>query len=273
MAPTQTARPGKLGQTPGLPPPSPGDRSRAAIARQSPRQIAGAWRIDEALRAGDPIGLVLIHRDAADPAARAVAGRAAQAGIRVRRVTAGVLRRLSRGSVPDEILALAGPPPATDLREVLARPGAIWLLAGLSYPSNAGAAIRTAEVSGAGAVIIDGPFNNAARRAALRFSVRGDWFMPVLWHDAHAVLDAAEATARPVIGVELTGTRAPWEIDLTADPLFVVGGETDGIPTHVLDRCPQTIRIPMRGFIPSYNLQAAMAAIAVERLRQLGESP
>ncbi len=244
-----------------------------AIVKQSPRQIAGASRIDAALRAGNPIGLVLILRDAVDPAARPVAGRAAEAGIRVRRVTAGVLRRLSRESVPDEILALAGPPPGTGLGEVLARPGAIWLLAGLSYPSNAGAAIRTAEVSGAGAVIIDGPFNNASRRAALRFSVRGDWFMPVLWHDAHAVLDAAAGTTRPIIGVELSGRRAPWEIDLTANPVFVVGGETNGIPADVLDRCPQTVRIPMLGFIPSYNLQAAVAAIAVERLRQLGESP
>lgn len=242
-------------------------------ANQSHRQIAGARRIDEALRAGDPIGLVLIHRDAVDPAARAVASRAAQAGIRVRRVTAGVLRRLSRENVPDEILALEGPPPETNLGAVFARPGAIWLLAGLSYPSNAGAAIRTAEVSGAAAVIIDGPFNNSARRAALRFSVRGDWFMPVLWHDAHAALDAADGTARPIIGVELTGSCAPWEIDLTADPVFVVGGETNGIPADVLDRCPQTVRIPMRGFIPSYNLQAAMAAIAAERLRQLGEPP
>ena len=28
------------------------------------------------------------------------------------------------------------------------------------------------------------------------------------------------------------------------------------------------LRIPMRGFMPSYNLQAAMAAVASERLRQ-----
>jgi tRNA G18 (ribose-2'-O)-methylase SpoU len=38
----------------------------------------------------------------------------------------------------------------------------------------------------------------------------------------------------------------------------------------VLERCDAVARLPVRGFIPSYNLQAAVAAVALERLRQLG---
>jgi tRNA G18 (ribose-2'-O)-methylase SpoU len=53
--------------------------------------------------------------------------------------------------------------------------------------------------------------------------------------------------------------------------LFVLGGERHGIPREVLDQCDDVIRIPMLGFIPSYNLQAAMAAVASERLRQISE--
>jgi tRNA G18 (ribose-2'-O)-methylase SpoU len=41
------------------------------------------------------------------------------------------------------------------------------------------------------------------------------------------------------------------------------------VPPEVLEACDLTVRIPMRGFIPSYNLQAAMAIVAGERLRQL----
>jgi tRNA G18 (ribose-2'-O)-methylase SpoU len=40
----------------------------------------------------------------------------------------------------------------------------------------------------------------------------------------------------------------------------------------VLDTCDGAIRIPMRGFIPSYNLQAAMAIVVGEHLRQLALS-
>jgi tRNA G18 (ribose-2'-O)-methylase SpoU len=51
--------------------------------------------------------------------------------------------------------------------------------------------------------------------------------------------------------------------------LLVVGGETHGIPEAVLRACDGAIRIPMAGFIRSYNLQAAVAIVAAERTRQL----
>jgi tRNA G18 (ribose-2'-O)-methylase SpoU len=49
----------------------------------------------------------------------------------------------------------------------------------------------------------------------------------------------------------------------------VIGNEREGIAPSLLTRCAAVARIPMAGFVPSYNVQAAMAAIAVERLRQL----
>jgi tRNA G18 (ribose-2'-O)-methylase SpoU len=69
------------------------------------------------------------------------------------------------------------------------------------------------------------------------------------------------------------GTRAPHQVDLSEPLLLIVGGERQGIPREVLDACDGAIRIPMRGFIPSYNLQAAMAIVVGEHLRQLALSP
>jgi TrmH family RNA methyltransferase len=232
------------------------------------RQIAGPARIHAALLSGVPVGLVLVRREAKNPAVADVVDLAAESGIRVRRVSAAVLGRVSQSDTPAEILALVGRAPGADLDGVLAGTGAVWLLVGVTYPSNAGMAIRTAEVSGADGVIVDAGFDAAARRFALRISVRSDWYMPVLWKGAQEVLDVADRAGRRVIGIEHVGKESPWEIDLTGAALFVVGGEADGIPPEVLERCHQTVRIPMAGFIPSYNLQAAMAAVAVERLRQ-----
>jgi hypothetical protein len=48
------------------------------------RQIASASQIDAALRSGTPVGLILVQRDAKDPALLAVMERAASLGIRVR---------------------------------------------------------------------------------------------------------------------------------------------------------------------------------------------
>ena len=73
-----------------------------------------------------------------------------------------------------------------------------------------------------------------------------------------------------MIALEDVGDAAPWDVDLTVPALFVLGGERHGIPAEVLAAADRVLRIPMQGFIPSYNLQAAMAAVALERLRQLG---
>jgi TrmH family RNA methyltransferase len=237
----------------------------------SGRQIAGASDIEAALRAGAPIVLLLVQRDAKDPAVPELAGRAGGAGIRIREVSAGVLRRMSHVEPPAEILALVGRSPEAGLEDLLAGSGAVWLLVDVAYPGNVGMAIRTAEVSGADGIIIDAAFDHSGRKFALRTSVRTDWYMPVLWERANTVLDRAAATGRRIIGIEDVGTRAPWETDLTGRVLLIVGGETDGIPAALLERCDGIVRIPMAGFIPSYNVQAAVAAIATERLRQLGE--
>jgi len=90
----------------------------------------------------------------------------------------------------------------------------------------------------------------------------------VQWLRADAVLDVARSARRRVLAIEDSGTTAPWDADLGGPVLFVIGGETRGIPSPVLERCDAVLRIPMAGFIPAYNLQAAMAAVAAERLRQ-----
>ncbi len=232
------------------------------------RQLAGASTIDAALREEQSIGLLLVQEDARDEAVRAVVARARAAGIPVREASANVLRRMSQVDPPVEILALRGRTPGADLGQVLAGNGAVWLLVGTSYPGNIGMALRTAEVSGADGVVIDAELDHAARKASLRFSVRADWYMPVLWERADKVLTGALENGRRIVGIEDVGSQAPWEVDLTGRVLFVIGGETHGIPAAVLERCSCVVRIPTAGFIPSYNLQAAVAAIATERLRQ-----
>jgi tRNA G18 (ribose-2'-O)-methylase SpoU len=155
------------------------------------------------------------------------------------------------------------------MEEVIAAGGAAWLLVGIAYPGNTGFAIRTAEVSGADGVFIESDFEHEGRREAVRAAMRADRFMPVFWMPALPVVRAAREAGRQVLAIEDVGSRAPWEMSLGGPVLFVVGGERHGIPEEILAECDDVIRIPMLGFIPSYNLQAAMAAVASERLRQI----
>jgi TrmH family RNA methyltransferase len=233
------------------------------------RQIAGVAAIDAALRAGADVRLVLVADDAPAEEARALVARAEESGASVRATTRNVIARLSAVRPAEDALALVGRDPNADLASSLERGGAVWLLVGVAYPGNVGMVIRTAEVAGADAIAIDGKFDHEAKRAALRASMRADKFMPVFWTDAHGVLDAARSGRHRVVALDESGERVHFETDLRGARVFVVGGENGGIPRELLARCDERVRVPMAGFIPCYNLQAAVSAVAVERLRQL----
>jgi tRNA G18 (ribose-2'-O)-methylase SpoU len=239
--------------------------------RAARRQLAGPEEIAAALDAGAPVRLILAAAEPRGEAARSVVARARAAGIPVRTASAASLWRLGNADPAEEVLALVGPRADAPRGEALAARGAAWCLVGIAYPGNTGFAIRTAEVSGADAVFVESRFQHEGRREALRASMRADRFMPVYWEPALGVVADARAAGRRVLAVEDVGEAAPWEVDLRGPLLLVLGGERHGIPEPVLAACDGVIRIPMLGFIPSYNLQAAMAVVAGERLRQLAE--
>jgi len=239
------------------------------VSERRARQLAGPEEIEAALEAGEPVRLLLAASDTGDPRVKALCERARRAGIEVRPASRASLWRLGKTEPPSEVLALVGRDPHAPMEQVLSADGATWLLVGIAYPGNTGFAIRTAEVSGADGVFIDSDFEHEGRREAVRAAMRADRFMPVFWMPALPVVTAARAAGRRVLAIEDVGSRAPWEMALGGPVLFVVGGERHGIPAAVLAECDDVIRIPMLGFIPSYNLQAAMAAVACERLRQL----
>ncbi|MGH0034476.1 MAG: TrmH family RNA methyltransferase [Myxococcota bacterium] len=230
--------------------------------RVGPRAIAEALAEERALR-------LIVHRDGPlSEDARSAVEQARGAGVRVLCVGDGPIWRLTAGEPETEVLALEGPPPEASLDEVLAMDGAVWLLAGTAYPGNAGFVIRTAEVSGADGVVIDADFDRPKRREALRASMRADRYLPVFFEPGQPVVDRARAAGRRIVAIETGGSRAPWEADLRGPVLFVVGAERSGVPRALLEGADAVVELPMQGFIASYNLQAAMAAVASERLRQ-----
>jgi 23S rRNA (guanosine2251-2'-O)-methyltransferase len=233
-------------------------------------QLRGVDAIGRALDQGQPVRLVLHRRGGTGAAGEALIERVERCGIPHRAVSARELRRLSADGVAADFAALLGPDPGAALEEALDGAGAIWMLVGTAYPGNAGFVIRTAEVSGAAGVVIDADFDRAARRDAGRIAMGADRYLPVFFESAERVLPAARERGLRVVAIEDVGTHSPWEVDLRGPVIFVVGGEEHGLPEALLSEADEVLRIPMQGFVPSYNLQAAMAAVVSERMRQEG---
>ncbi len=235
-------------------------------------QLVGTRAIADALDAGRAPRLLIAADGQLPPAERAILARCASLGVAIRRASGREMRRLCADlaprAEPPDLLALLGGDPDATLEVLLAAGGALWLLVGVAYPGNAGFSIRTAEVSGAAGIAIDATFDRTGRRQALRAAMRADRFFPVLWRDGTEVVRLAREAGARVLGIESHGTCTPWEADLRGPALVVVGGEAGGIPAPILELCDAVLRIPMAGFIPAYNLQAAVAIVAAERLRQ-----
>lgn len=229
------------------------------------------------MEAGRLPALLLVVDAPLDPATRALLSLAAQHEIPTRVESVREMRRMApspkagalvEAPSPPEVIAFFGPDPNADLKELMARPGLVVGLCGLRYPGNVGFIFRSVEVAGAAGVVLDANWDDSQMEEALRVGMRPERFMPVVRSDSSALLVAARTAGRRILAVETSGATTPWETDWQRPSLLLVGSETEGLPRAVLEECDASVRIPTRGFIPSYNVQAAVGICLGEWLRQ-----
>lgn len=233
-------------------------------------QRRGIDEVRQAL-ADESVSLILVQRDHDDPMIGELIEEARGMGIPVEEGPESDIWRMARpGPEPPKILALVGRRPDSSIDELLDAQGVVWLLVGVRYAVNIGYVIRTAEITGAAGLIICGEFSKTEQRTALRASMRSNRFIPVLWSTTEEALTKIGESERRLVSVEDVGDISPWDADLKGDSVICVGGEHDGVPQEVLDQSVQVIRLPMAGFVPSYNLQTAMGVVALEAMRQNG---
>ena len=225
-------------------------------------QISGVENILSALDSGQNIKMILVDRDEDCEHLRE---RCRTEKIKVVEGSSNDLWRMSANG-QQKALALIGREPEGTLDEVFDRDGAIWLFDGVEYAPNLGFGIRTAEVSGATAVIINVKKTHEERRTIRRASMRATRFIPVVYASTEEIISKCN---RRIVVAEDIGKKTPWETNLTGNVLLVVGAENAGVSNDVLEAADEVVKLPMPGFVPSYNLQVAISALGMERLRQI----
>ena len=217
--------------------------------------------------------LVLLERDNPDPRLIEIRNLCDENNIKIEEGSRTDVWRMAlpaKEGEPEHPLALAlvGRKPNLSLEEVFQNGGVIWLLDGVQYATNMGFCIRTAEVSGADAVIISNKMSHSERSAVKGSSMRATRFIPIHYTETENALKLAKENNVRIIVAEDVGTIPPWESDLRGDVMIVIGAERDGVSQESIDAADQIIRLPMKGFIPSYNLQVAISTLAIEAIKQ-----
>ena len=262
-------------------------RLRRLSGRRSARHEEGAFVIDgpvllrEALAAG-----VTLEEVFATPVADASVVAAAQAaGAPIREVTQDVLARAVDTVTPNGLAAIARRVEVSvDDAIAAGAAGPLTLvLVDVSDPGNAGTLLRTAEASGASAVLFCGSSVDPSNAKCVRASAGALFHVPVAsGGDVVEVLERLRHRGVRTVATVVDG-GSPYDLtDLTGPLGIVLGSEAHGLPVDVLALVDHPVSIPMAGRSESLNVAMAGSVLCFEALRQrraagppepIGEAP
>lgn len=196
-----------------------------------------------------------------------------------RRVTVRELGRSAFDALTDTesaqgVLAEAEPLPTFELEDLIAEPNPFLVMVdGLTDPHNLGAIFRSADAAGVTGIIL--PKHRSARISATvaKTSAGAIEHVPIATvAGVPAAIQLLQKHDVWVIGLDETGTRSIFDLDLADQPLcMVLGAEGPGLSRLTRERCDALVSIPMQGAVASLNVSAAgtVAMFDVAR-RRLG---
>jgi 23S rRNA (guanosine2251-2'-O)-methyltransferase len=207
-----------------------------------------------------------------------VRAEAAHLGVAVERADRPTLDRLSAGGHHQGVAARTRPFAYADIDTVLDG-GADLLVAldGITDPQNLGAIVRSAEVLGAGGLILPRDRSAPVTPAVVRASAGATAHLPITQVvNLVRALGLAKDRGYWIIGLALDGSSTFQGLPALDRALVVIGSEGKGARPLVLDACDFRVRIPQRGRVGSLNasVAAAIGLYAVgERLQAAAGKP
>ncbi len=173
------------------------------------------------------------------------------------------------------IAARVGPLPFADFSELL-KPGEsdsqelfLLLLDSVADPQNLGALIRTALCGGVSGIIIPKDRSASPSPAVSRASAGAMEHARIcqVVNLVTAIKDLKKIGVW-VIGLDHTGDRSLYDMDMTGPTALVVGGEDTGIRPLVRSHCDFVCHIPQTGPVNSLNASVAGGVAVYEGFRQ-----
>jgi len=235
--------------------------------------IFGVNPVLEAL-AGRPDELSCVLGVAGARSAAPVIDAARRQGVAVELTDHATLERLTHGGHHQGVAARTRPFRYVAVEELLARAAPLLVaLDGITDPQNLGAIIRSAEVLGAGGIIL--PKDRAAHvtATAIRASAGAAIHLPAAQVvNLVRALEQAKQAGYWTVALDEKGTQRFQDLPSLDRVLMLVGSEGRGSRRLVLEQADFRIAIPVRGRVGSLNAAGA-AAIGLHELAQRVLSP
>lgn len=254
-------------------------RLRRLIGRRSSREdehvcvIEGAKVLNEALDAGCRVESMFMVEGWTDP----VVERTLALGIPVFELAPGVLEKIADTVTPQPLLAIASSPVlgVDDLEKLVGPPMGPDLLVivgvDLRDPGNVGTLIRSAEASGASALVLCDGCVEATSPKTLRSSAGAVFHLPIVQGgQPEHVLRVLGAAGIRRLATAVHGEAIDYRSEgtLSGRVAVVLGNEANGLEGSMVDGFDGWITIPMTGRTESLNVGVTGSILAFEAARQ-----
>jgi len=238
---------------------------RSSRDRERRFLVEGAQAVREALAYGSPLE-VLFHTGAEDPLLR----EAASSGVPLEALSPEAMARLTATVTPQGLVGIS---PFVDVEFEVLPPqmSCVAVLCAGRDPGNAGTVLRSADASGADAVVFAGgsvdPYNPKTVRASA-----GSLFhiTTVREADPAAAVQAMKSRGMRVYATAAEAEQDLYSLDLSGPSAFLLGNEAWGLPDELTALADATVRIPMFGRAESLNMASAATLCLFEAARHRG---
>lgn len=239
--------------------------------------IYGLHAVIEAIEAGRQIDKIWVQQESKrSPQWQALWQMARHHQIPLVRVPRSKIQELlPRGAAHQGILAFTTPITFADLEHVLdqafssAKVPLLLMLDKVSDVRNLGAIARTAEATGAHALIIGEKGTARLNSEAVKASAGALMHLPVcrVGSLVRAVQWLKDSGLQAVACSEKASDHY-YAVDFRLPTVLVLGSEEKGIARELLELCHRQVRIPMFGKVSSLNVSVAAAVMLYEVVRQ-----
>lgn len=251
--------------------PQPHDSKPSAAATST---IYGLRPVIEAIDSGMQIDRILLQNGLTGALATDLKSRIRNKGIPFQFVPVEKLNRLTKGN-HQGVAALIAPIKYSQAIELIPRlmeekeAPLLLLLDRVTDVRNFGAIVRTAECTGADAVIIPDHGSAQVGDDAVKTSSGALLRVPVCREaNLKTVLNLAKQCGMQVVAATEKGATDYLEVDFRQPTLLILGAEETGISPELLKLADVRAKLPILGQIQSLNVSVAAAVFMYEVLRQ-----
>ncbi|MBO4315571.1 MAG: RNA methyltransferase [Prevotella sp.] len=135
-------------------------------------------------------------------------------------------------------------------------------------PGNLGAILRSADASGADAVIVCDPLTDLYNPNLIRSSLGAIFSVPCIVSDSTSCIAFLREHGIRILTAQLQDSHLYYHTDMRGATAIVMGTESTGLTQQWREAADAHIRIPMLGQLDSLNVSVSAAILLFEAVRQ-----